>query len=441
MVTIFFIAFEFPPSNNGGVFRPLSFAKYLPAFGIKPVVFTLAPESIPLFFGKDISDKKVGQNISEENEVVYISLNGMREKNKFKKFFEIRDRNTDLWEIAAEKVLIEYNNKYKPKLLLVTAPPFTMATFGRKMAKKLDLPLILDMRDAWTFWNMTPYRTWFHYYFTKREESYCFKASAAITVTSQQTINDFRLLHPTVPANRFNLVTNGFEGELEKQNINLANKEKFIIGYSGGFYYDPNGRDLMFSKWWKKKPQQWFYYVPRKEDWLYRSPYFIFKTFNELKKISQFYFNKIELHFIGLKPAWFDSMVSEFGLSENVKHLGVYSHEASIEFQNKCDMLLITSSKVIGGNDYSIAGKTFEYLSMEKPILSFVCTGAQKDLLEKTGMALLCDPDFAFESASKIIELLKGKIILKPDYEYIASLTRKNQAQKLSQVILQSIKS
>ena len=59
MVTIFFISFEFPPSNNGGVFRPLSFAKYLPAFGIKPVVFTLDPESIPVFFGKDITDKKL----------------------------------------------------------------------------------------------------------------------------------------------------------------------------------------------------------------------------------------------------------------------------------------------------------------------------------------------------------------------------------------------
>jgi len=440
LVTIYFIAFEFPPSNNGGVFRPLSFAKYLPVFGIKPVVFTLDPESIPVFFGKDITDKNLMEKLPGETEVVYISVNKMQEKNKFKKFFEIRDRNTGTWEIAAEKLLLEFKNKYKPSALFVTAPPFTMASFGKRMAKKLDLPLILDMRDAWAYWNMVPYRTWFHYYFTKKEELSCFKAAKVITVTSQQTINDFRVLHPGIAPDKFFLVTNGYDEALVNVDFNLADKEKFTIGYSGGFYYDPNGRALMFSKWWQKKPQQWFYYVPRKEDWLYRSPYFIFKAFSELKKLSPVIFNKIELQFIGDKPVWFDDMLSEFDISENVKHLGIYSHKDSIAFQQSCDILMITSSKVIGGNDYSIAGKTFEYLSMQKPVLSFVCDGAQKDLLQKTGMALLCDPDFAKESAAKIIELIKGKITLKPDYEYISSLTRENQAQILSQVIHQSIK-
>lgn len=439
MVTIFFIAFEFPPANNGGVFRPLSFIKYLPSCGIKPIIFTLHSDSIPLFYGKDITDRKLLDKLPDEAEIVYISLDKMLPKNKFKSFFNIRDRNTENWEIAAENSLLQLKEIYNPELLLVTAPPFTMASFGKRMAKKLKLPLILDMRDAWAYWNMVPYRTWFHYYFTKREEFLCFKAAQGITVTSQQTIDDFKYLHPSIDTNKFTLVTNGYDEKLEGRDFYLAEKDKYVIGYCGGFYYDPKSRDLMFSKWWHKKPQQWGYYVPRKEDWLYRSPYFIFKAFSELKKLNQELFNKIELHFIGQKPEWFDKMLSEFDIYENVKHLGTYSHKDSIEFQRSCDMLLITSAKIIGGKDYSIAGKTFEYLAMQKPVLSFVCEGAQKELLKKTGMALLCDPDEATESAKSIIKLINGEILIKPDFDYISNLTREKQAELLAQVIHHSI--
>ena len=112
MITIFFIAFEFPPSNNGGVFRPLGFAKYLPEFGIKPVIFTLHPDSIPIFFQKNITDHTLAKDIPAETEVVYIPINKIQKKSKLKEFFEIRDRNTDSWELLAERILIKSIKKY-----------------------------------------------------------------------------------------------------------------------------------------------------------------------------------------------------------------------------------------------------------------------------------------------------------------------------------------
>ena len=43
MTDVFFIAYEFPPLNRGGVFRPLKFVKYFNDFDIKPIIFTLNP--------------------------------------------------------------------------------------------------------------------------------------------------------------------------------------------------------------------------------------------------------------------------------------------------------------------------------------------------------------------------------------------------------------
>ena len=69
---------------------------------------------------------------------------------------------------------------------------------------------------------------------------------------------------------------------------------------------------------------------------------------------------------------WIDAQVTQFGLTELVEFVGHLEHPSVIRFQRECDALLVTSSKVIGGQDYSIAGKTFEYLSFRKPLLGFV---------------------------------------------------------------------
>ena len=65
MINILFIAFEFPPLNRGGVYRPLSFVKYLPQFGINPVVVTLDPNSYADVFDLFTCDKSLGDGFLE----------------------------------------------------------------------------------------------------------------------------------------------------------------------------------------------------------------------------------------------------------------------------------------------------------------------------------------------------------------------------------------
>ena len=66
-----------------------------------------------------------------------------------------------------------------------------------------------------------------------------------------------------------------------------------------------------------------------------------------------------------------------------------------MDFQKKCDILLGTSHKVIDGKVYCIAGKTYEYIYMQKPVLAFVKEGAQKQIFEESGLGIICDSDGA----------------------------------------------
>jgi len=435
---IYFIAFEFPPLNNGGVFRPMAIVKRL-CRSNKIVVFTLHPNSIENFFGENNFDASLEFNFNENIEIIQIPINKLTKKSKIKKFLDITDRDTKEWEQKAREILISKARQEKPDLLFVTAPPFTMASFGRKISKELHIPMVLDLRDAWSLWNISPYRSWFHYFFTRIEERKCLYHSELVFVTSEQTKTDLISLHSNLPLNKIHVITNGFENRSSEFSQVKNFGQKIIVGYVGGFYYSPESRDLMFKKWYLKRPSRWFYYSPRKEDWLYRTPYFFFKTLQALISRNKGLENLIEMQFIGKKPFWFDKMVSQFELNDVVFHLGEYSHLNSLKFQQECDILLITSSKVIGGRDYSIAGKTFEYISMLKPILSFVCDGAQKDILEQTGLAIICNPDDISESVNVIENFIYGNNTLEPKFEFIDHLSRDYQIKEMEK-LLESIK-
>jgi hypothetical protein len=96
---------------------------------------------------------------------------------------------------------------------------------------------------------------------------------------------------------------------------------------------------------------------------------------------------------------------------------------------------LITSSKVVGGRDYSIAGKTFEYFATGRPILGFVTEGAQRDILEESGVAVTCDPDNPGEAAQKIQNLIDGKIQFHPNVPFLRSLHRRELCRTLAEVM------
>ena len=124
-----------------------------------------------------------------------------------------------------------------------------------------------------------------------------------------------------------------------------------------------------------------------------------------------------------------------------VEFLGRISLEESLRFQQTCDALLLTSSKVVGGQDYSIAGKTFEYVSMQKPIIGFVTEGAQKRILERTGMSVICDPDDPNASAMSLERVLDGPRWAMPDETFLDSLHRIPLTEKLARVIDEAVNS
>ncbi len=443
---ILLFAFQFPPLATAGVHRPRRLAKYLPEFGIQPVVITTDRESFRRTMNSQPFDDSLLSDLPQTLEIERFSCGpaaahrGGKLGKAFHIYFSVIGERFDQWRRQVGAALPSLVGKYNPKAIVVTMPPFSMAEFGCAIANRLEIPLLFDFRDPWSQWQVGPYRSWLHYRLTLRAEKRYLARADRVVCTSDQTRTDFLRIHPELPAGKISVVTNGYDAEIVDWTSGGPTRATlFTIGYVGSFYYIPGAREAMLRPWWKKSGYRMVQYVPRKEDWLYRSPYFFFQAVAELLCKHPECRRRLQIRFAGRKPDWIEAQAQHFGLGELIEFVGHLDHSDALRFQRDCDALLVTSSKVLSGRDYSISSKTFEYFAMQKPILGFVTEGAQKDLLEKSGVALICDPDLPKESVDKLFELMEGRIRFRPNREFLESLNCRNLAGKFAAIVSEMI--
>jgi len=444
MTNVLFIAFEFPPLVRGGVHRPLAFSQHFARFGINPIVITLDKGSYAHTFDVYGVDEMLAGKINKDITVISVPADKPRQRSRVKEFysiyFSILGNEVKYWKDNFYRAVDKAVKEYSPRAILVTVPPFSALELAATVAKKYNLPLISDFRDAFSQWRATPYGSFGHYLKTLQVERKYLKASDAIVATSRQTLDDFRRLHPGVEADRFHYIPNGYSGELDSWKPLDPGRDQFVIGYVGSFYYSPEAREQMLQPWWKKKGHRMLQYIPMKQDWLYRSPWFFFRALQRLNEQNPGLGRRISVKFAGKTPPWLIGMIESFGLKDQVTLMGEVPHHRSLEFQRECDALLITSAKQLGGRDYSIAGKTFEYLQIQRPVVAFVCDGAQKDLLEEAGTALICDPDDPEQAVSQLAEFFGGRTVFTPNYSFLNTLTRAELTHQMSDLIVNAIK-
>ncbi|HIA35157.1 MAG TPA: glycosyltransferase, partial [Flavobacteriales bacterium] len=176
-------------------------------------------------------------------------------------------------------------------------------------------------------------------------------------------------------------------------------------------------------------------YSPVEEDWLYRSPYFFFRTIASLIKLEPDLKEKLQFVHIGKKPHWMDEMVRKFNLQENVSYTGMLHFNEVNEKLSHSDLLLSTSVKIKGGKDYALASKTFDYIAQKKVVIGFVKPGAQSSFITNSKTGIVIDPDNISMAVEKMKEILYNGLTLEPDISLLNNYQRKDTAKKLSEII------
>lgn len=212
---------------------------------------------------------------------------------------------------------------------------------------------------------------------------------------------------------------------------------KLTIAYAGTLVsYQPGQEKLTLIKqaqqyFWEYYPKNCFHYT--------RSGYFLFMGLRRFKDKYPELSNRISVQLWGNIDRTNQRQVDSLDISNMVEISGRVTKAATIDKLYKSDVLYLPLEA--STPDFSplyIPGKTFELLSMNKPILALVDRSEVYDLLSQTNQAIIISPFDSDAIAEGIKYLLENKCNLPYLFDgneyYINQFSFDNTAKKIANV-------
>ncbi len=427
---ILIITYYWPPAGGPGVQRWLKFAKYLPEFGWKPIIYTPENPSYPLL------DESLMKDVPDDLEIVRTKiwepyqlaekLNKSNKKFKAGQFdvgnnqswksklsiwvrgnFFIPDARV-FWVNPSTQFLEQYLKINNIETIVTSGPPHSMHLIGLNLKRKFpNLKWIADFRDPWT--EISYYK---HLKLTNRSdkkqrqlESDVFKNADITLATSYTDAENFR----KNGANAF-CITNGFDETDSSQTLQHSNtqtlKQQFTLSYIGVLEQ-------------------------------LRNPENLWKALDNLVKNNSDFEENFNLKFVGRIDNKILEVIEKSSLKNHIQNLGYVSHDKAVDEMAKSSLLLITNFP----NDSSkgiIPGKIFEYLATGKQIISFGPNEADvSKILDETKAG----KHFGYNDSKQIedfilekFELWKNGNLLE-NTQNIEQFSRKNLTKQLSEIL------
>lgn len=425
MKKVLIITYYWPPSGGSGVQRWLKFSKYLPEFGIEPIILTVDPE-YATFPGSDFTlEKEIHPSITvyktraknplelyqkiRNKPAPQSGFSGEKKKGVLDKIFRFIRGNVFLpdarigWNPYAYSKAKELIKKHGIETVIITSPPHSSQLIGLRLKKEFSIQLIADLRDPWTeiFYNKELFRTKWAERQDANMEKLCLENADQIVVVSDAIKRSFSAKYPVIQ-NNIVVIPNGFDEadfSMEKSVVlsEIPSKEK-VISYVGnlGEQYPIDGFLQAFSN-----------LVNNEKEW--------------------------KLRFVGNCHVGVKNKVENLNLTKQVEFIPYVDHAAAIQFMLTSTILLLIIPEV-EDNKGILTGKLFEYLATRNPILLIgPADGDAAKIVNEHAFSAVVD---SHESEKMYnFMLLASTHINKEQDNSMLKYTRKNLAKEFVQLI------
>ncbi|MCW0482690.1 glycosyltransferase family 4 protein [Gaoshiqia sediminis] len=400
MKKILIITYYWPPSGGAGVQRWLKFTKYLPGFGVQPVVLTVDPAqaSYPQ------RDESLLHEVSPQTEVhrtptfelynLYLRLTGKKEipyggfANEGKETFLQRlakmvrgnffipDPRKG-WNRYAFRKAAELIRKHGIDTVVTTSPPHSTQLIGLRLKRKLGVRWVADMRDPWT--DIYYYRQLYHSALARKIdrnlELKVLQQADQLVVVSNDVKRIFSEKGGAAVQQKIQVIPNGYDEEDFEQEA-PGGTDKFVITYTGTIAAS------------------------------YRLDGFLAALASLPAKLQE----KTVLRFVGKIPPLILEQVRQAVPHVEIDLTGYVDHRKSVAYllQASVQLLIIPQVK---NNLGIVPGKFFEYLASGKPVLALGPKGSDlAKLIGETGCGALFEYDDSDAIAHFLREGLDGKL-------------------------------
>lgn len=352
---ILVITYYWPPSGGSGVQRWVKFCKYLPEFGIEPVVLTVKNGTYPLIdesLTNEVPDGlQVFRSRSLEPYSVFARLTGKSQQEVstpatafstdggllqklgvwVRSNIMIPDarRGWVPFTFSKAKTLIHELNI---DTVVTTGPPNSTHLIGTRLKEwNPRLRWIMDMRDPWSkiFYNESLPRTSIAQQIDEALERKALTMADEVVVISES----MKKLESTIHVREYHPIPNGFDHTDFMNSPIEVKTEKYHIKYVGSM-------------------------TPA------AIPYHFFEALSSLEPSLK---NKISLTFFGSYTAKVKEAIQKYGLEDITNFRGYLPHlEAKKEMQS-ADLLLLVIPDT-KNNELILTGKIFDYIGAQKPV-------------------------------------------------------------------------
>lgn len=413
------VSFAFPPFNSIGGLRVGKTAKYLLCRGHDVRVLTAADQPFPktlalevpaenVIYSRYLNVRKPIEGALGERAHAAASNRKVEPEGPFRKLFGFLvrtflyfpDANIG-WVPYALKDVSPLLKSWRPDLILASSPPPSGLLVARRLAHKLNVPWVADLRDLWTDHQYYMQPRGRKYVEQKLEDSVLSSASALVTV-SEPLAETLRRKYSKPTA----VVLNGFDpGDYPAQPRERVADGSLSIVYTGVIYAG------------RQDP----------------SPLF------EALKLLGDKARGVKVVFYGSFLAVAAELVEQYGIEHLVEVKPPVAYQESLRLQSNADLLLLllwTDKRERG----VYTGKLFEYLGARRPILAL---GGKEnvaaELILKRGAGLvLAEPA---EIAAQLLEYMQLKetagTIPSPPASAIEGVTRESQVSILDTFLSQ----
>lgn len=373
----------FPPMAGGGVYRPLSFVRYLGDHGWQPTV--VAPRGDSFW----IRDEHLADAVPPACRVIRTdTLSGQSLLSRLRRGSAASQRRSSrrfgaARRIASALLLPDTYRGWKPYALRAareavaaghfdalysTSPPETSHLVARKIHEETGLPWVADFRDPWMNLYLLDPPTRLHTMIHRRmERSVCRRAHVVVTTRWHESVMRRRCADgPGVTR-----IPNGYDGgEAESVAAVRPPDGPMRITHAG----------MLTQK---------------------RSAVGFLRGLRRFLHARPDAAGNVEVLFLGAREDENEHAVAGFGLSGMVRFADTRPHAETLKTERSSHILLLIKHT---DPDYAglVPGKLYEYIGLRRPILALVPDGEARDIVTRLNRGEVADQEREADVASAI---------------------------------------
>ena len=417
------LAYYFPPDGGPGAQRPISFARHLPAHGVRCTVLTRTPPQQRNVF--EPADTAALAAVEAAARIVRAAPAAA-----------LPDVCAAM--VAAGDAAIAAD---RPDCVLATMSPFPLWRVAHTLASRHGLPVVYDLRDPWALDGVVDYRSWWHWRRERAEMRAMLRSADGVVANTPECRTLFRQLEPSLGDDRIVAITNGWDRDdfpTPAQPVPVG--ARLRLDYGGSFLC----RDLYLRERPLRALLGHLRYRPEPIVCSGRTPLHLLGAIRRLRAAGEAAGSAVQFVAIGQVDDALRRCVAESGVADAVELAGYRPHAELAAALRTADALFLTLHGLPRGHRSRIVpGKAYEYLASGRPILAALPAGDARDLLDRSPVAFVADATDEVALASQLAALhgawRSGMFTTAQPMPGIAAYERRALAQDLARFLGQVV--